>query len=62
MLGSAKRTARLLELQEVPTDVRSPVGLSIGAQGATEIAVSIVAELIQIVRSNPSAVNKELVG
>ncbi|MEN0644695.1 XdhC family protein [Alkalicoccobacillus gibsonii] len=62
VLGSAKRTARLLEQQEVPTDVRSPVGLSIGAQGATEIAVSIVAELIQVVRSNPSTVNKELVG
>ncbi|MFK3935977.1 XdhC family protein [Alkalihalobacillus sp. NPDC078783] len=61
VLGSAKRTARLVEQEEVPTDVRSPVGLSIGAQGATEIAVSIVAELIQMIRSSTTCVNKVLV-
>ncbi|MEK4566202.1 XdhC family protein [Alkalihalobacillus sp. FSL R5-0424] len=61
VLGSAKRTARLVEQEDVPPDVRSPVGLSIGAQGATEIAISIVAELIQVFRSKPISDNKVLV-
>lgn len=33
---------------ELPNHVHSPVGLSIGADGPEEIAVSIVAELIAI--------------
>lgn len=50
ILGSTKRTARLVGEQEVPSDVVSPMGLPIRAQGAIEIAVSVVAQLIQVVR------------
>jgi xanthine dehydrogenase accessory factor len=53
MLGSRKRAAgvRALLAEDGLTDtelarLRAPIGLSIGAQGAAEIAVSIVAELI----------------
>jgi xanthine dehydrogenase accessory factor len=53
LLGSRKRAAAVRELladdgvsaAELAT-LRTPIGLSIGAQGAAEIAVSIVAELI----------------
>lgn len=47
ILGSKKRTERLLS-GEIPDGVHSPVGLSIGADGPEEIAVSIVAELIEV--------------
>ncbi|KAB8138259.1 XdhC family protein [Gracilibacillus oryzae] len=47
ILGSKRRTKRLLGCENFPDNVYSPVGLSIGAQGPEEIAVSIVAELIQ---------------
>jgi xanthine dehydrogenase accessory factor len=47
VLGSRSRTERLLGGKEIPTHLKSPVGLSIGAEGPEEIAVSIVAELIQ---------------
>lgn len=47
VLGSRSRTERLLGGREIPTHLKSPVGLSIGAEGPEEIAVSIVAELIQ---------------
>jgi xanthine dehydrogenase accessory factor len=53
MLGSRKRAAAMRELlaDEGLTaaeleKLRTPIGLAIGAQGAAEIAVSIVAELI----------------
>ncbi len=53
MLGSRKRAAavRALLAEDGLTDaqlarLRTPIGLAIGAQGAAEIAVSIVAELI----------------
>jgi xanthine dehydrogenase accessory factor len=53
MLGSRKRAAgvRALLAEDGLTDtelarLRAPIGLSIGAQGPAEIAVSIVAELI----------------
>lgn len=46
ILGSKKRTERLLG-GEIPDSLHSPVGLSIGADGPWEIAVSIVAELIE---------------
>lgn len=49
ILGSKKRTERLLG-GEIPDKVHSPVGLSIGADGPEEIAVSIVAELIAVRR------------
>ena len=47
LLGSEKRTRRLLG-QPVPDWLNSPIGLSIGAEGPEEIAVSIVAEMISI--------------
>lgn len=53
MLGSRKRGATMREMLAEdgldPTAVgrlRTPIGLAIGAQGAAEIAVSIIAELI----------------
>ena len=57
MLGSRKRGAAVramlaedgLSAEELER-LRTPIGLSIGAQGAAEIAVSIVAELIAIWR------------
>ncbi|OXM87774.1 XdhC family protein [Paenibacillus rigui] len=50
ILGSVSRTAQLLNGRQPPVWLHAPVGLDIGAQGAEEIAVSIVAELIQIRR------------
>lgn len=49
ILGSKKRTERLLG-EEIPNWIHSPIGLSIGADGPEEIAVSIVAELIAVRR------------
>lgn len=53
VLGSVKRTAQLLGMREVPQHVATPVGLPIGAEGPEEIAVSIAAELIQVLRKQP---------
>ncbi|UOQ83363.1 XdhC family protein [Gracilibacillus salinarum] len=47
ILGSTKRTKRLLGGHEAPANLFSPIGISIDAEGPDEIAVSIVAELIQ---------------
>ena len=63
LLGSRKRAAAVRELladdgvsaAELET-LRTPIGLAIGAQGAAEIAVSIVAELIATWRGARSAV------
>ncbi len=49
ILGSKKRTERLLD-GEIPKWIHSPIGLSIGADGPKEIAISIVAELIAVRR------------
>ncbi|WP_026564571.1 XdhC family protein [Bacillus sp. UNC41MFS5] len=51
ILGPRIRTQRLLEGLEFPQEISSPAGLSIGAEGPEEIAISIVAELIQQQRS-----------
>ena len=62
MLGSRKRAATvraMLAEDGVPDTqiarLRAPIGLPIGAQGAGEIAVSIVAELIAVWRGAPVA-------
>ncbi|MBV7508356.1 XdhC/CoxI family protein [Bacillus sp. sid0103] len=47
VLSPRRRTQRLLEGETVISDINSPAGLSIGAEGPEEIAISIVAELIQ---------------
>ncbi|WP_337017593.1 XdhC family protein [Oceanobacillus massiliensis] len=49
VLGSGSRTKRLFESESlsVPDFIRTPVGLSISAEGPEEIAVSIAAELIK---------------
>lgn len=50
ILGPRKRTERLFGNGSIPSCIASPVGLEIGAKGAEEIAISIVAELIQVLR------------
>ncbi|MBP1932122.1 XdhC family protein [Ammoniphilus resinae] len=47
ILGSKQRTERLLSPSPIPDWIHAPVGLKIGAEGPEEIAVSILAELIQ---------------
>ncbi|WP_129691115.1 XdhC family protein [Gottfriedia acidiceleris] len=47
VLGGKKRIQRLLEGKKVDAEINSPAGLQIGAEGPEEIAISIVAELIQ---------------
>lgn len=49
ILGSRTRTVRLFET-EIPENIHAPIGLTIGAEGPFEIAVSIIAELIQAKR------------
>ncbi|WP_052087780.1 XdhC family protein [Paenibacillus wynnii] len=51
VIGSAVRINLLLEGLEVPPSLHAPVGISIGGEGPEEIAVSIVAEMIQIRRA-----------
>ncbi|MGG3889803.1 XdhC family protein [Metabacillus fastidiosus] len=50
ILGPKERTMRLLNKKYIPGSVSSPAGLSIGARGPNEIAVSIMAEIIQKLR------------
>lgn len=50
ILGPRSRTERLLLPQPLPSTIFSPIGLKIGADGPTEISVSIMAELIKIRR------------
>lgn len=47
LLGSKARAEKLLKGVSIPEWFHFPVGLSIGAEGPQEIAVSIIAELIQ---------------
>ncbi|MGO4538323.1 XdhC family protein [Paenibacillus sp. 2TAB19] len=48
VMGSKKRIRMLFETFLMPSNVRAPIGLSIGADGPYEIAVSVVAELIAV--------------
>jgi xanthine dehydrogenase accessory factor len=48
IMGSKKRIRMLFETFLIPSNVRAPIGVSIGADGPYEIAVSIAAELISI--------------
>ena len=52
LLGSKRRTQRLLEGGSLPEHWHAPVGLPIGADGPEEIAISIMAELIQVYRTS----------
>ncbi|EZH66815.1 hypothetical protein DH09_02425 [Bacillaceae bacterium JMAK1] len=47
VLGSKKRTRRLLGTSVIPPTITTPLGLSIGAIGPEQIAISIVAQLIE---------------
>ena len=50
VLGPKERTRKLLHGQEIPNGIASPIGVSIGARGPVEIAVSIVAQMIEVWR------------
>ncbi|WP_404328576.1 XdhC family protein [Mesobacillus maritimus] len=50
MVGTKERARRLLGRKELPPNLYTPVGLEIGAEGPEEIAISIMAELIQLNR------------
>jgi xanthine dehydrogenase accessory factor len=51
VLGSKERTKRLLIGNAIPNWVHSPVGIAIGAKGPDEIAISIVAEMLYVLRN-----------
>ncbi|MNC62066.1 putative xanthine dehydrogenase subunit A [compost metagenome] len=59
IIGSKARIALLLEGLKVPKSLHAPVGLSIGGEGPEEIAVSIVAELIQVRRAHSRKIRKD---
>ena len=51
ILGSKKRTEKLLHSKKIPEWVYYPVGLPISSESPVEIAISIIAELIQVKNS-----------
>jgi len=55
VLGPRKRTERLVLPYQLPNEVYTPIGLEIEADGAEEISVSVLAELIKV-RNNKSIV------
>ncbi|MNO41742.1 putative xanthine dehydrogenase subunit A [compost metagenome] len=58
VIGSKTRIALLLEKLEAPASLHAPVGLPIGGEGPEEIAVSIIAEIIQIRRAGLRELSK----
>ncbi|WP_046228072.1 XdhC family protein [Paenibacillus dauci] len=60
IMGSSERTRRLFEGLPHYPHVHSPVGLSIGADGPDEIAISIAAELIAVKKDRKLSVKEEL--
>lgn len=50
VLGPEERTKRLLNRETIPDWICSPMGVSIGARGPVEIAVSVVAQMIEMWR------------
>ncbi|UNL86298.1 XdhC family protein [Priestia koreensis] len=52
VLGTKKRTQRLINNNQIPKNLHFPIGLPIGAKGPEEIAISILGELIQEWRKN----------
>lgn len=54
ILGSEVRTKRLLRGKEYKNNLYYPIGLPVGAEGSEEIAVSIMAEIIQVLRRSYS--------
>ncbi|GLX70745.1 XdhC family protein [Paenibacillus glycanilyticus] len=59
VMGSSKRIDLLFDGQVPPPAVKAPVGLSIGAEGPYEIAVSIAAELIGLRKQWRSLVRED---
>ncbi|MDT8860882.1 XdhC family protein [Alkalihalobacillus sp. MEB130] len=57
ILGPKRRTERLLGSTFVPEWVHSPIGMEIDAEGAEEISLSILAELIKV-RNEKRMLNK----
>jgi xanthine dehydrogenase accessory factor len=62
IIGSKKRIRMLFETFLMPSNVRAPIGLSIGADGPLEIAVSVAAELIAIRSGNKASSRREKAG
>ncbi|ARK28935.1 XdhC family protein [Halalkalibacter krulwichiae] len=48
ILGPKRRTERLLHPEKVPSWLHSPIGVDIYAEGADEISISILAQLIKV--------------
>ena len=66
LLGSARRGKAMLEFlaaegipQEQLERVRVPVGLDIGARSASEIALSVLAEALAVLRARPGGAMRE---
>lgn len=54
LLGARGRVRRVLELAGIKdTHIRGPVGLDIGAESPSEIALSIIAEILAVVHGRP---------
>lgn len=58
IIGSSARINLLLEGLDAPSSLHAPVGIAIGGEGPEEIAVSIVAEMIQIRRAGSGKLPK----